>query len=66
MDATLSKDGKSLILTVPLNEEPRESSKGKMLLYQYVQWSDLGVKFDGVPIRATVTVGTWNPDYKKK
>ena len=63
MDATI-KNGK-LVLTIPLNEEPRESSTGKMLLYQYVPWSDLGVKHDGAPIRATITVGAKNPDYGK-
>ncbi len=63
MKATV-KDGK-LTIVLDLNDEPSPSSTGKMLLYAYCPWSDLGVQHDGVPIRATVTVGTKNPDYVK-
>lgn len=58
------KNGK-LVLTIDLDEEPTPSSSGKMLLYRYVQWSDLGVKQADHPLRATVTVGIKNPDFGK-
>lgn len=57
------KNGK-LVLTIDLDEEPRESSSGKMLLYSYTQWTNLGLKHADHPLRATVTVGVRNPDYK--
>lgn len=51
----------NLVLTIPLNAEGVPSSTGKMLLFKYIPWTDIGLSHAGSPLRATVTVGTRNP-----
>jgi hypothetical protein len=60
---TAELKGNKLVLTIDLNAEATPSSTGKMLLHNYVQWTDLGVSFGGRPLKATLSVGCKNPEY---